>query len=238
MAFAALKDDIASAGSNVQPVSVRAVPPGVLNGSTPEAAPHVRRSCLRTPAAPCLPGAGPAGAGHRSPTLTDQAAVRGHGAREPRPQEPQRLGAGHHVPPCAGRGVVSLAAQAWPRRWGSTSRWCPRACRIRAPARRSGGGFSPVPWTSSSAGPSPWPKRLQKDPDGMLARAVRLRATGAASQGGERGAGGAHGRATAQDVLNGSTPSRQVIEGPKGRSTVLSRDARGRLLLEFSARCR
>ena len=38
-----------------------------------------------------------------------------------------------------------------------------------------------------------------------------------------------------QGVLNGSTPSRQVIEGPKGRSAVLSRDARGRLRLEFSA---
>jgi hypothetical protein len=57
----------------------------------------------------------------------------------------------------------------------------------------------------------PLAEALQKDPDGVLARAARLRATGERRAASEvlavlTAAGG-------QGVLNGSTPSRQVIEG-------------------------
>lgn len=74
----------------------------------------------------------------------------------------------------------------------------------------------------------PLAEALQRDPEGVLARAGSL-------QQGERppaarvlaallGQGGA---------LNGSTPRRELIEGADGRQAVLTRDAQGRVTLAF-----
>ena len=74
---------------------------------------------------------------------------------------------------------------------------------------------------------------LQKDPEGVLARAARIKREG-------QGMTAAQVLATLtaptdNRVLNGSTPSRRVIEGKAGRRATLSRDARGRVTIEFGA---
>lgn len=70
---------------------------------------------------------------------------------------------------------------------------------------------------------------LQRDPEAVLARAGRLqqgeRLPGARVLAALLGQGGA---------LNGSTPRREVIEGPAGQQAVLTRDAQGRVTLAFA----
>ena len=81
----------------------------------------------------------------------------------------------------------------------------------------------------------PLAEALQKDPDGMLARAVSLKAAAqplpaaqvlAALLSGDRAG-----------VLNRSTPvpAERLIKGQAGRQATLSRDGQGRVLLRFGA---
>jgi hypothetical protein len=90
--FAELKSEIESAGGNVQPVRVRPLP-RVLNGST--GVPSTR-SCSVTV------GIGPASSWaflcERWWKTPPTRSFRGHGAGEPWSEEPERLGAGLHVP--------------------------------------------------------------------------------------------------------------------------------------------
>jgi ParB family chromosome partitioning protein len=83
----------------------------------------------------------------------------------------------------------------------------------------------------------PLSEALQRDPDGVVSRAVQIRRTG----------GGLPatqvldvllGRAS-PSVLNGSTaaaaPARQVIHGTEGRRATVQRDAQDRVMVRFSA---
>lgn len=75
----------------------------------------------------------------------------------------------------------------------------------------------------------PLAEALQRDPDGMLARAARLQ------QGPRLPASQVLARLLGAPVLNGSTPQRQQIDAGEGRQAVLTRDAQGRVQLVFSA---
>lgn len=79
----------------------------------------------------------------------------------------------------------------------------------------------------------PLSEALQRDPDGVVSRADQLKAAA-------KGLTGTQvldvlvGRAPAQ-VLNGSTPLRQVFKGSDGRQAAVLRDAQGVLQIKFSA---
>ncbi len=78
----------------------------------------------------------------------------------------------------------------------------------------------------------PLAEALQRDPDAMLARASRLRSAGAALTAAQvfaalTGAG--------DGVLNGSTPRRRTLAGPAGRHAQIVRDGQGRVVVSFAA---
>lgn len=79
----------------------------------------------------------------------------------------------------------------------------------------------------------PLAEALQKDPEGVLARAAKIRKLDQTMPASQVLAEliATPGRA----VLNGSTPTRKVIEGHAGRRAVMTRDTRGRVLVEFAA---
>lgn len=79
----------------------------------------------------------------------------------------------------------------------------------------------------------PLSEALQRDPDGVISRAAQLK-TGGQPLTGAQVLDVLVGRAAPQ-VLNGSTPLRQVIKGSGGRQAVLQRDAQGVVQLKFSA---
>lgn len=227
-AFAELKADIASAGTNVQPVSVRAVPQ-VLNGSTPEAAPQYEIVFGHRRHRACLELGLPLQA--MVTELTDQelfeAMERENRARKNLSAWEQgtmyRRALDEGLYPSQRRLAEALGVD--------ISLVSKSLSLARLPDAVVAAFASPLDIQFRWA--QPLAEALQKDPDGVLARAARLRATGERRAASEvlavlTATGG-------QGVLNGSTPSRQVIEGSKGRSVVLSRDARGRLRLEFSA---
>lgn len=79
----------------------------------------------------------------------------------------------------------------------------------------------------------PLAEALQKDPEGMLARAEALKASAgprAASQVFAALVG-----VPSVQVLNRSTPQKRVIRGPAGRQASLVRDAQGRVVVRVSA---
>jgi ParB family transcriptional regulator, chromosome partitioning protein len=83
----------------------------------------------------------------------------------------------------------------------------------------------------------PLAEALQRDPEGVLARAQRVRpaaGTGMATMTAPQVLKVLLGGAEAP-VLNRSTPGHRVIHGAAGRQALLSRDARGRVVLRFAA---
>jgi ParB family transcriptional regulator, chromosome partitioning protein len=78
----------------------------------------------------------------------------------------------------------------------------------------------------------PLSEALQRDPDAMLARAAQLR-----SAGGTPSAAQVFAVLTGQasPVLNGSTPRRRLIPGAAGLSASMARDAQGRVVIQFPA---
>lgn len=83
----------------------------------------------------------------------------------------------------------------------------------------------------------PLAEALQRDPDAVITRAQRLKA-----QAQEKGAAPPAAQvlaallgAPAAAVLNRSTPGTRVIQGAAGKQAVLTRDARGRVTLKFAA---
>lgn len=79
----------------------------------------------------------------------------------------------------------------------------------------------------------PLSEALQRDPDGVVSRAVQLK-SGAQALAGPQVLDVLTGRAPAR-VLNGSTPLRQVFKGAEGRQALVQRDAQGVLQIRFSA---
>jgi len=79
----------------------------------------------------------------------------------------------------------------------------------------------------------PLAEALQKDPEGVLARAAGIRSAGQSAAAAQVFAALTAPGAT--EVLNGSTSGSRVIEGVAGRRAVMKRDSRGRLSVEFGA---
>jgi ParB family chromosome partitioning protein len=74
---------------------------------------------------------------------------------------------------------------------------------------------------------------LQRDPDGVLARAAQVRAAAPAMPSAKVLAlllGIAN-----LPVLNRSTPDQRVIQGSAGRQALMNRDSRGRVTIRFAA---
>lgn len=79
----------------------------------------------------------------------------------------------------------------------------------------------------------PLAEALQKDPEGLIARAGR-----ASQAKRELTAAQVLDLLVGQqrpEVLNGSTPSHRVIQGAAGRQALMSRDSRGRVVIKFAA---
>lgn len=226
-AFAELKADIASAGTNVQPVSVRAVPQ-VLNGSTPEAAPQYEIVFGHRRHRACLELGLPLQA--MVTELTDQelfeAMERENRARKNLSAWEQgtmyRRALDEGLYPSQRRLAEALGVD--------ISLVSKSLSLARLPEAVVAAFASPLDIQFRWA--QPLAEALQKDPEGVLLRASRIRKSGQAIPAAQVLAEliGASGRV----VLNGSTPSRKVIEGHAGRRAVLTRDARGRVLVEFA----
>jgi ParB family chromosome partitioning protein len=236
--FQALKDDIASAGSNVQPVCVRRLAPGapgVLNGSTPEPGAEAgyelvyghrrHRACLEL--------------GLRVQAIVAdlddrqlfEAMERENRARKNLSAWEQgtmyRRALDEGLYPSQRKLAESLGVDISLVSKSLTLARLPDAV-VRA---------FPSPLDIQFRWAQPLAEALQKDPDGVVSRAGQIRRAGAAL-------GPAQvldilvGR-SAVPVLNGSTPAggptRQVIEGADGRQAVLQRDAQDRVTLKFKA---
>jgi ParB family chromosome partitioning protein len=79
----------------------------------------------------------------------------------------------------------------------------------------------------------PLAEALQKDPEGVISRAGRLKASGETRSAAQVLAvlvGGAD-----ATLLNRSTPTHRVIEGVAGRQALMTRDTRGRVVIKFAA---
>lgn len=76
----------------------------------------------------------------------------------------------------------------------------------------------------------PLSEALQRDPDAMLARAAQLRVAG-----GTPSAAQVFAALTGQgsEVLNGSTPRRRTLSGAAGLRATMARDAQGRVVISF-----
>lgn len=234
--FQALKDDIASAGSNVQPVCVRRLAlgaPGVLNGSTPEPGAEVgyelvyghrrHRACLEL--------------GLRVQAIVAdlddrqlfEAMERENRARKNLSAWEQgtmyRRALDEGLYPSQRKLAESLGVDI-----SLVSKSLALARLPDAVVRAF-----PSPLDIQFRWAQPLAEALQKDPDGMLARAVSLKAAAqplpaaqvlAALLSGDRAG-----------VLNRSTPvpAERLIKGQAGRQATLSRDGQGRVLLRFGA---
>lgn len=228
-AFGELKADIAAAGMNVQPISVRVVKLEVLNGSTPPSEPtyevifgHRRhRACLELG----LPV-------QAMVTDVDDRTLFEAMERENRARK--NLSAWE-------QGVMyrrALDEGLYP-----SQRRLAEAVGVDVSLVSKSLSLARLPEAVVAAFPSPldiqfrWAQplaeALQKDPDGVLVRAAKIKQSGQGASAAQVFA--ALVAAPESKVLNGSTPARRVIEGGAGRSAVLARDARGRVSVEFPA---
>lgn len=227
-AFAELKADIASAGTNVQPVSVRVVP-GMLNRSTPPAATeyelvfgHRRhRACLEL------------GLQVQAMVteMTDQqlfeAMERENRARKNLSAWEQgamyRRALDEGLYPSQRRLAESLGVD--------VSLVSKSLSLARLPDAVVSAFASPLDIQFRWA--QPLAEALQKDPDGVLSRAAKLKQAAVPMQAAQILASliGAVGG----EVLNRSTPAHKIIQGTAGRQASFSRDGRGRVAVKFAA---
>lgn len=227
-AFEELKADIAAAGTNVQPISVRLVRDEVLNGSTPASGPvyelvfgHRRhRACLELglPVQALIT------------EMSDQALFE---AMEHENRARKNLSAWEQG--CMYRRALEQGLYPSQRRLAEAvgvdvSQVSKSLSLARLPEAVVAAFASPLEIQFRWA--QPLAEALQKDPEGVLARAASIRKSG---QGGSAAQVFAALTApAATGVLNGSTPGPRVIEGAAGRRAVMQRDARGRLSVEFA----
>lgn len=227
-AFAELKTDIASAGTNVQPICVRRSP-AVLNGSTP-AHPgeyelvfgHRRhRACLELG----LPVQ--AMVAELSDRQLFESMERENRARKNLSAWEQgtmyRRALDEGLYPSQRRLAESLGVD--------VSLVSKSLSLARLPEAVVGAFESPLEIQFRWA--QPLAEALQKDPEGVLTRAAKLTAARAALPASQVFAtlvGGA-----SAGVLNGSTPEEKVIHGAAGRKAVLMRDRRGCVVIKFGS---
>jgi ParB family chromosome partitioning protein len=237
-AFVELRSDIESAGGNVQPVKVRPVRPGgtsgmaeaVLNGSTPDA-PAVAYELVF---------------GHRRhracldlglPLLAMIAEVSDRELFESMERENRsrkNLSAWE-------QGMMyrrALDAGLYPSQRGlaqalgvDVSIVSKSLSLARLPEAIVAAFSSPLEIQFRWA--QPLAEVLQRDPDGVLARAAQVRAAGSVL---------ASAKVLAVllgldnlPVLNRSTPDQRVIQGSAGRQALMTHDSRGRITIRFAA---
>ena len=225
--FSVLKEDIAAAGVNVQPICVRPVKTEVLNGSTPEGQPayevvfgHRRhRACLelgiqvqamvadlddRT----LFETMERENRARKSLSAWEQGAMYRRALDEGLYPSQRRLAEAVGVD-------VSLISKS--------------LSIARLPDAVVSAFSSPLDIQFRWA--QPLADALQKDPEGVLARAQQIRKAGGAGTAAQVFATLV--TASLEAVLNGSTPLRKVIEGAKGKRAIVARDSKGRVTVEF-----
>ena len=240
-AFAELKADIAAAGTNVQPVAVRpvvGVSAGVLNGSTAPAEPAFELVFGHRRHRACLELGLPVQA--MVVELSDQALFE---AMERENRARKNLSAWEQG---------TMYRRALDDGLYPSQRRLADALGVDVALVSKSLSLARLPDAVVQAFPSPleiqfrWAQplaeALQKDPEGLLARAAQVRQAPAprtAAQvlawlvggAGEVGAPAASG----ERVLNGSTAAPRRIRAADGRQAVVRRDARGRLVVQFDA---
>jgi ParB family chromosome partitioning protein len=225
-AFAELKADIASAGTNVQPVSVRVVS-GVLNRSTPSAPTEYELVFGHRRHRACLELGLPVQA--MVVDVSDQqlfeAMERENRARKNLSAWEQgtmyRRALDEGLYPSQRRLAESLGVD--------VSLVSKSLSLARLPEAVVGAFASPLEIQFRWA--QPLAEALQKDPDGVLARAAKLKAAGVAIPGAqvlETLIGGAEPGAS-----NCSTPAERLIQGTAGRKASMVRDRAGRVVIKF-----
>jgi ParB family chromosome partitioning protein len=231
-AFAELKDDIASAGSNVQPVCVRRLAgggPGVLNGSTVDARPEYELVFGHRRHRACLELGLPVQAvvAELSDHQLFEAMERENRSRKNLSAWEQgamyRRALDEGLYPSQRKLAESLGVD--------VSLVSKSLSLARLPEAVVGAFASPLDIQFRWA--QPLAEALQKDPEGVLARAARLKASTDALPAAKvlmTLLGSAEAR-----VLNRSTaaPLEKVIKGTAGRQAVLARDGQGRVVLRF-----
>lgn len=227
-AFEALKADIAAAGTNVQPISVRQVHEEVLNGSTP-AGPSYELVYGHRRHRACLELGLPVQA--LVTELSDQELFEAM-ERENRARKnlsPWEQG-------CMYRRALEQGLYPSLRRLAEAvgvdvSLVSKSVSLARLPEAVVAAFASPLDIQFRWA--QPLAEALQKDPEGVLARAAGIRSAGQSTAAAQVFAALTAPGAT--EVLNGSTSVPRVIEGVAGRRAVMKRDSRGRLSVEFGA---
>lgn len=227
-AFAELKADIAAAGTNVQPISVRACA-AVLNGSTPAAQPEFEIIFGHRRHRACLELGLPVQA-----MVTEASDQELFEAMERENRARKNLSAweqGTMYRRALDEGLYPSQRRLAEALGVDVSLVSKSLSLARLPEAVVSAFSTPLEIQFRWA--QPLAEALQKDPDGVLARAGRIRKSGQAVSAAQVLAEliGASGK----EVLNGSTPVRKVIEGHAGRRAMLTRDARGRVLVEFAA---
>jgi ParB family chromosome partitioning protein len=229
-AFAELKTDIASAGTNVQPICVRRLP-GVLNGSVPAGQGEYELVFGHRRHRACLELGLPVQAvvAELSDQQLFESMERENRARKNLSAWEQgtmyRRALDEGLYPSQRRLAESLGVD--------VSLVSKSLSLARLPDAVVGAFGSPLEIQFRWA--QPLAEALQKDPEGVLARAARLKAGGAALPAAQVLAtliGGA-----GAGVLNRSTPApaERLIKGTAGRQAVLARDGQGRVVLRFGA---
>lgn len=233
-AFAELKEDIASAGVNVQPVCVRRASgnaPGVLNGSTPDGLAEYELVFGHRRHRACLELGLPVQAVvvEFSDQQLFEAMERENRARKNLSAWEQgtmyRRALDEGLYPSQRKLAESLGVD--------VSIVSKSLSLARLPEAVVGAFASPLDIQFRWA--QPLAEVLQKDPEGVLRRAARLKSAVSTRPAaevlavllGHEGAG----------VLNRSTPApaERLIRGTSGRQAVLARDGQGRVVLRFGA---
>ncbi|RVU43909.1 ParB/RepB/Spo0J family partition protein [Rubrivivax rivuli] len=227
-AFAELKADIAAAGTNVQPVAVRALP-RVLNGSTPEGQPGYELVFGHRRHRACLELGLPLQA--MVAEMSDQQLFE---AMERENRARKNLSAWEQG---------AMYRRALDEGLYPSQRRLAEALGVDVSLVSKSLSLARLPDAVVAAFPSPldiqfrWAQplaeALQKDPEGVLGRAGRLKASGEVRSAAQVLAvlvGGAD-----VTLLNRSTPTHRVIEGTAGRQALMTRDTRGRVVIKFAA---
>ena len=225
-AFLELKADIAAAGTNVQPVSVRPVA-AVLNGSTPDAGPVYELVFGHRRHRACLELGLPLQA--MVSDMSDQALFE---AMERENRARKNLSAweqGTMYKRALDEGLYPSQRRLADALGVDVSLVSKSLSLARLPQAIVGAFASPLDIQFRWA--QPLAEALQKDPEAMLARAAAVSGQGAglpAAQVLQALVGGGP-----AGVLNRSTAPDKVIRGVAGRRAVLSRDAGGAVSVRF-----
>lgn len=227
-AFAELKSDIASAGTNVQPVAVRRVA-ALLNGSTPGSQPEYELVFGHRRHRACLELGLPMQA-----MVTDMTDQQLFESMERENRARKNLSAweqGTMYRRALDEGLYPSQRRLAEALGVDVSLVSKSLTLARLPDAVVGAFASPLDIQFRWA--QPLSEALQKDPDGVLARAAKVKQSSVPVAAAQVLAALVAGPGA--PVLNRSTPAENVIHGTAGRKAHFSRDARGRVVFKFDA---